>query len=72
MSSQPPGREPSPHSDSFQPRRSAPARPPQKRRKSAAERRKDRLRIVYLIVAVAMILLLLAGVFAPTGAPVPP
>lgn len=44
--------------------RSDRAKPPQ-RRKSAVQRRKDRLRIIYIVVAVAMVLFLLAGVFAP-------
>lgn len=67
MSSQQPSSESQPGAGASRPRREAPDRRPHRRRKSAAERRKDRLRILYLIVAVAMVLLLLAGVFAPTG-----
>ena len=52
-----------------QPGRGDQSRRPPRRKTSAAQRRKNRLRMIYIIVAVAMVLFLLAGVFAPTGVP---
>ena len=48
----------------FQPARGDPPRRPQRRKLTAAQRRKNRLRILYIIVAIAMVLFLLGGLFA--------
>lgn len=39
------------------------------RRKTAAQRKKDRMRVMYIVVAIILVLFLLSGVFA-TAVPV--
>jgi hypothetical protein len=61
---------PEPHAQSgSRPERGDKSRRPPRRKLTAAQRRKNRLRLLYIVVAVAMVLFLLAGVFAPTSVP---
>lgn len=48
----------------FQPGRTNPVDRSRRRRPTAAQRRKNRLRLLYIVVAIFMVLFMLSGIFA--------